>query len=41
MAEEKALMDADDANYSDEEALIYMTNEKHPKGSVKKAEILR
>ena len=40
MAEDKGL-EPDDAQYSEEEALIYISDEKHPTGSVKKAELRR
>ena len=40
MAEDKGL-EPDDPQYSEEEALIYISDEKHPTGSVKKAELRR
>lgn len=41
MAETKALIEQDDGHISEEEALIYISDEKHPTGSSKKAEIRR
>ena len=41
MAETKSLIEQDDGHISEEEALIYISDEKHPTGSSKKAEIRR
>ena len=41
MAEKKSLMEQDDGHYSEEEALIYISDEKHPVGATRKAEVRR
>ena len=41
MAEKGPLIEQDDGHYSEEEALIYISDEKHPSGATRKAEVRR
>ena len=41
MAEKGPLIEQDDRHYSEEEALVYISDEKHPSGATRKAEVRR